>query len=67
MGDYLEARMISSPLCLFDCDVPVDASTAIVVSRAEAAKEVSDPIYLEALGSALHGQDSWDKLFARSH
>ena len=60
MGDYLEARMISSPLCLFDCDVPVDASTAIVVSRAEAAKEVSDPIYLEALGSALHGQDSWD-------
>ncbi len=60
MEDYLSARMISSPLCLFDCDVPVDASTAIIVSRADAAKDFARPVYLEALGSALHGQDSWD-------
>lgn len=60
MADYLSARMISSPLCLFDCDVPVDASTAIIVSRAEAAEDIANPIYLEAMGCALHGQDSWD-------
>jgi acetyl-CoA acetyltransferase len=60
MEDYLSARMISSPLCLFDCDVPVDASTAIIVSRAEVAKDLASPIYLEAMGCALHGQDSWD-------
>jgi acetyl-CoA acetyltransferase len=60
MEDYLNARMISSPLCLFDCDVPVDASTAIIVSRAEVAKDLASPIYLEAMGCALHGQDSWD-------
>ena len=60
MDDYLSARMISSPLCLFDCDVPVDASTAIIVSRAEAAEDVASPVYLEAMGCALHGQDSWD-------
>lgn len=60
MEDYLRARMISSPLCLFDCDVPVDASTAIIVSRADAAVDVASPIYLEALGCSLQGQDSWD-------
>jgi len=60
MADYLSARMISSPLCLFDCDVPVDASTAIIVSRAEAAHDVASPVYLEAMGCALYGQDSWD-------
>ena len=60
MDDYLAARMISTPLCLFDCDVPVDASTAIIVSSADASNDVSNPVYLEALGCALHGQDSWD-------
>ena len=60
MEDYLSARMISSPLCLFDCDVPVDAATAIIVSSAEAAKDIANPVYLESLGCTLHGQDSWD-------
>ncbi|MEM1402138.1 MAG: thiolase family protein [Pseudomonadota bacterium] len=60
MDDYLAARMISSPLCLFDCDVPVDASTALVVSRAEEVRSMANTVYLEALGCSLHGQDSWD-------
>ena len=30
--------MISTPMCLFDCDVPVDGATAIVVSAAETAR-----------------------------
>ena len=60
MDDYLAARPISSPLCLFDCDVPVDASTAVIVSRAEQVRGAAAPVYLEALGCALHGQDSWD-------
>ena len=33
MDDYLAARMISSPFCLYDCDVPCDGGTAIIVSR----------------------------------
>ena len=28
MEDYLSVRMISDPFCLYDCDVPVDGSTA---------------------------------------
>ena len=29
MDDYMAARMISEPFCLYDCDVPVDGSTAM--------------------------------------
>jgi acetyl-CoA acetyltransferase len=62
MEDYLGARMISTPLCLFDCDVPVDASTAIVFSHGDAAGDLRYPrIMIEAIGSALHGRDSWDQ------
>src|SRR5207249_8811919 len=32
LEDYLSVRMISSPLCLYDCDVPCDGSTALIVS-----------------------------------
>src|SRR6202035_3359585 len=33
LDDYLAARMISTPLCLYDCDAPCDGSTAVVVSH----------------------------------
>jgi acetyl-CoA acetyltransferase len=28
MDEYQAARMISEPLCLYDCDVPCDAASA---------------------------------------
>ncbi len=37
LDDYMSVRMISDPLCLYDCDVPVDGSIAFVVSRPSAA------------------------------
>jgi acetyl-CoA acetyltransferase len=62
LPDYLASRMISSPLRLFDCDVPVDASTAVVFSRLDRARDCRhQPIRVEAIGSALHGRDSWDQ------
>ena len=33
MDDYIAARMISTPFCLYDCDVPCDGGTAVIVSR----------------------------------
>ena len=30
LDDYMNVRMISTPLCLYDCDVPADGSTAVV-------------------------------------
>ena len=62
LADYLSARIISTPFCLYDCDVPVDGSTAFVVSRAELARDLRKPVVrVEAVGSALRGRPSWDQ------
>ncbi len=63
MDDYLASRIISTPLRMFDCDVHCDASTAIVLSRVDAAKHGPNrPIRIEAIGSALHQPWSWDQI-----
>lgn len=61
MDDYLSARMISSPLCLFDCDLPVDGSTAFVLSRADAAGDLRSPVSIAALGTAMRGRTGFDQ------
>jgi acetyl-CoA acetyltransferase len=62
MTDYLDARMISTPLCLFDCDVPVDGSTVLVVSAVDTVPDLrSRPIYIDAVGSAMRSRYSWDQ------
>jgi acetyl-CoA acetyltransferase len=62
MDDYLSARMISDPLCLYDCDVPVDMSIAIIVSSADALVDVRpNPVRLQAVGMALYDRPSWDQ------
>jgi acetyl-CoA acetyltransferase len=53
MDDYLASRMISDPLCLYDCDVPVDGSVAVVVSRADSpAIDRTRAVGIEAMGTA---------------
>jgi acetyl-CoA acetyltransferase len=45
--EYRDARMISDPLCLFDCDVPVTACVAAVLTTAERARDLRQaPAYL---------------------
>jgi len=62
MEEYLGGRMVSSPLCLFDCDVPMDGSTAFVVSPIEYAKDArAAPIRVEAVGLALRGRGRWEQ------
>lgn len=63
IDDYLASRMISTPLRMLDCDVHCDASTAIIVSRADAARDLRNrPIRVEAIGSALSQPWSWDQI-----
>jgi len=59
--DYLAARMISTPMCLYDCDVPVDGATAIVVSAAETAPDLRAPVRIEAMAGVIDGRPSWDQ------
>ncbi len=62
LEDYLSARMISTPFCLYDCDAPCDGSTAFVVSHALYAKDAPRRcVTFEALGTALQGRPSWDQ------
>ena len=62
LEDYFAARMITTPFRLFDCDAPVDGSTAVIVSAAEHARDVDHPVArVEAVGTALRGRPSWDQ------
>jgi acetyl-CoA acetyltransferase len=61
LEQYLGARMISTPFCLYDCDVPCDGGTAVIVSHVDAARDLRRrPLRVEAVGSALRGRPSWD-------
>jgi acetyl-CoA acetyltransferase len=62
MDDYLGARLVSWPLGLYDCDVPCDGATAIVVSRREATTGLPNPpLAFEAVGASLYERHSWDQ------
>lgn len=62
MDDYLSARLISTPLGLYDCDVPVDASIAIVVSRRDVADDLRQPpVLVEAMGTQLTERIAWEQ------
>jgi acetyl-CoA acetyltransferase len=41
--DYFNSRWISEPLCLFDCDVPVDGCVALIVTTADRARDLRHP------------------------
>jgi acetyl-CoA acetyltransferase len=61
MDEYMSARMITSPLCLFDCDRFTDASTALIVSAGSAIDEVScKPIRIAATAGSVE-RYSWDQ------
>jgi acetyl-CoA acetyltransferase len=67
VDDYLGARMISDPLCMFDCDVPVDGAVAVVVSSV-GSRDV-DPVRaigIESMGSASGFEASADMLWSRT-
>jgi len=49
--DYFSARWIAEPLCLFDCDVPVDGCVALIVTTAERARDLlQPPAYIAGYG-----------------
>jgi acetyl-CoA acetyltransferase len=62
MDEYFAGRMISSPLGLFDCDIPIDGASVFIVSAPDAAKDcAAPPLWIEAMGAALRSQETWDQ------
>lgn len=61
MDEYMSARMISTPFCLYDCDRYTDASTVIIVSAEEALDEVRKPPVRLAASAGSVDRYSWDQ------
>lgn len=62
MDDYLNARTITTPFGLYDCDVPCDGSVAIIVSRKDLAADMPQPaVHVEAVGTQITERVSWDQ------
>jgi acetyl-CoA acetyltransferase len=62
MDDYLAARPITTPFGLYDCDVPCDASIAVIVSDASVAADLPKPaVRIEAAGTQITERVSWDQ------
>ena len=66
VDDYLGSKMISDPICMFDCDVPVDGSVAVIVSRAGASNARSRAIRIESMSSASGWDASAEMLWSRT-
>jgi acetyl-CoA acetyltransferase len=61
LDQYMAARLVSTPLCLYDCDRFTDASTVVIVSAGDAVDEVScTPIRIAASAGVVE-RDSWDQ------
>jgi acetyl-CoA acetyltransferase/uncharacterized OB-fold protein len=62
MDDYLDARMITTPFCLYDCDVPCDGAIALIVSAVDASADAPSPVVrVEAVGTQITERVSWDQ------
>jgi len=63
--EYLDSRMISHPFCLYDCDIPVQAAYAMVLTTAERARDLKPkPAYLAGYGQRMvyNGEGMIDSL-----
>jgi len=61
LDQYMSSRMITTPLCLFDCDRFTDGSTALIVSAGDVLDEVKcTPIRIAAAAYTFE-RFSWDQ------
>lgn len=62
MADYLDARMITTPFGLYDCDVPCDGAVAVIVSHVDVARDMpKPPVFVEAVGTQIIERLDWDQ------
>ncbi|MEY9836552.1 OB-fold domain-containing protein [Streptacidiphilus sp. EB103A] len=66
MDDYLQARTVTTPFGLYDCDVPCDGAVAVIVSAVDAARDLArdlarPPVLVEAVGTQILERLEWDQ------
>jgi acetyl-CoA acetyltransferase len=51
VDDYMDARMIADPICILDCDIPIDGVAAFVLTSGERARDLPHrPVYVSGYG-----------------
>lgn len=56
IDDYLNARYITKPLRLLDCDLPVDSGSALIFTTEERAKDMAKkPVFFDAWAMGTTG------------
>jgi acetyl-CoA acetyltransferase len=48
IDDYLASRQVYDPLCVLDMDLPIDGADAFVLTTADRARDVTDPVFIHA-------------------
>ncbi|WP_280459229.1 thiolase C-terminal domain-containing protein [Nocardia carnea] len=62
MDDYFDARPITTPFGLYDCDVPCDGAVAVIVSARDATADLPVPgIEVAAVGTQIVERIEWDQ------
>ncbi|MEV0542720.1 thiolase C-terminal domain-containing protein [Nocardia salmonicida] len=62
MQDYLEARPVTTPFGLYDCDVPCDGAVAVLVSAVETTPDLAKPpVRVAAVGTQILERIEWDQ------
>lgn len=60
MDDYLNSRMVSDPLHLFDCDYPVTGACAVVITNAQRAVDTpKPPVWIDAIAMGTGWKPDW--------
>ena len=68
MEDYLSARMIRSPLCLYDMDVAVDGADAFIITTAERARDLRlPPVLVNAVVLGMTDKNEEDQAPSLRH
>jgi acetyl-CoA acetyltransferase len=59
LEDYMTARWVYEPLCLFDCDLPVTTAGALIVTTAERARDLPHrPAYVSGVAGTAQGKEN---------
>lgn len=68
MEDYLGARMVRWPLCLYDMDIAVDGADAFIITTAERARDLPHPpVLIDAVALGMVENNEEDQNTSLEH
>lgn len=60
IDDYLNSRMVSDPVHLFDCDYPVTGACAVVITSTQRAADTAKaPVFIDAIAMGTGWKPDW--------